>query len=78
MCNLALDIIVNTLYIKQIMENKKVMWIIILLITISVYKINADEPKILLQAILITNYPEYFFIEDEFGIIGNIYENINK
>jgi hypothetical protein len=60
------------------MENKKVMWIIILLITISVYRINADEQKILLQAILITNYPEYFFIEDEFSIIGNIYKNINK
>jgi hypothetical protein len=38
---------------------------------------GVNKHKILLQDILINNYPEYFFIGDKFTIMGNISSNRN-
>jgi hypothetical protein len=56
------------------MKVKKFIMVLLFSI-ICIYNIFTNEPKVLLQNILINNSPEYFYWEDDFKIIGNIYTN---
>jgi hypothetical protein len=59
------------------MKNKKTFFSIFFSIMLFTCSTHINEQKILLQDILINNYPEYCFAKDKFTILGNVYSNGN-